>query len=48
MFKVISAQTLELRPGGTVKFKGLDYGVSTSFFHVKNDPGTGSDLHQHP
>ncbi len=48
MYKVISSQTLELRPGGTVKFEGAPYGVDGSFFHVKSPPGTGSMLHLHP
>ncbi len=48
MCKVISSESLELRPGGTVKFEGGDYGSETSFFHTKTEPGTGSDLHKHP
>ncbi len=48
MYKVISSESLELRPGGTVKFEGADYGVEASFFQTKSEPGTGSQLHQHP
>jgi mannose-6-phosphate isomerase-like protein (cupin superfamily) len=48
MYKVISSTSLELRPGGTVKFEGADYGAEASFFHTKSEPGTGSELHRHP
>jgi mannose-6-phosphate isomerase-like protein (cupin superfamily) len=48
MYKIISAETLELRPGGTVKFEGAPHGVDASFFHVKSGPGMGSLLHKHP
>jgi mannose-6-phosphate isomerase-like protein (cupin superfamily) len=48
MYKVISSESLELRPGGTVRFEGADYGVEASFFDTKSQPGTGSQLHQHP
>jgi mannose-6-phosphate isomerase-like protein (cupin superfamily) len=48
MYEVILSESLELRPGGTVKFEGADYGVEASFFHTKSQPGMGSELHQHP
>ena len=48
MYNVIRSVDLELRPGGTVKFEGVPYGSGASFFHVKNEPGTGSALHVHP
>jgi mannose-6-phosphate isomerase-like protein (cupin superfamily) len=48
MYKIISADTLELRLGRTVKFEGASHGVDASFFHVKSHPGTGSLLHKHP
>lgn len=48
MCKVIQSVELQLRPGGTVKFEGAPYGSEASFFHVKNEPGTGSSLHVHP
>jgi mannose-6-phosphate isomerase-like protein (cupin superfamily) len=48
MYKVISSESLELRPDGTVKFEGADYGIEASFFHTRSQPGTGSQLHQHP
>lgn len=48
MYNVIRSVDLELRPGGTVKFEGAPYGSEASFFHVKNEPGTGSTLHLHP
>ena len=48
MFILIKSTDFELRPGGTVKFEGGLFRAETSFFHVKNDPGTGSALHVHP
>lgn len=48
MYKVIQSVDLELWSGGTVKFEGRDYGSQSSFFHVKNEPNTGSHLHVHP
>ena len=48
MIKVVDAKTLELRPGGTVKFEGAPNGATVSFFHTKNAPGGGAQLHVHP
>ncbi len=48
MYKILLENDFELRPGGTVKFEGAPYGSGASFFHVKNETGTGSKLHKHP
>lgn len=48
MYTLIQSANFELRHGGTVKFEGAPYGSLSSFFHVKNEPGTGSSLHVHP
>lgn len=48
MYKVIRAEELQLRPGGTVKFEGALYGSGVSFFHVHAEPGKGANLHVHP
>jgi mannose-6-phosphate isomerase-like protein (cupin superfamily) len=47
-YRMVKAADLELRPGGTVKFEGGDYGFGSSFFHVKVEPGQGASLHVHP
>jgi mannose-6-phosphate isomerase-like protein (cupin superfamily) len=48
MYKVIRSVDLELRPGGSIKFEGEAYGSDSSFFLVKDGPGTGPPLHVHP
>ena len=48
MSRVIQAEELELRPGGTIKFEGADHGAEASFFYVKSEPGAESSPHQHP
>ena len=48
MHSVIRAEELEPTPGGTVQFEGEGNGSEISFFHVRNEPGAGPDLHRHP
>jgi mannose-6-phosphate isomerase-like protein (cupin superfamily) len=47
-YTMVKSADLELRPGGTVRFEGADYGFGSSFFHVKVEPGQGPSLHVHP
>ena len=48
MHSVIRAGELQPTPGGTIKFEGEGHGSGISFFHVRNEPGAGPDLHRHP
>lgn len=48
MYKIIRPTDLQRTPSGTVRFEGASYGSGASFFHVNNEPGMGSSLHQHP
>ena len=48
MHRVIRAGELRPSPGGTVTFEGEPFGSEVSFFHVRNGPGEGPDLHTHP
>lgn len=48
MYKIIRPTDLQRTPSGTIRFEGAVYGSGASFFHVNNEPGMGSSLHQHP